>query len=300
MEKHVWVIVLMAGLLGSAMGKDGLSYTIQVSKFENKSDWGQWDVGEAWTAVLTDQLNESGKFIVVAPNEMANQAVRIQDQAASPRVVQGSRTPVKGQMTPVQLIVRGIITSFDYGTQSNDVGIGKRNNKMGLKMVSSEIHGTVLVIDATTGALAASHSFEAKANKRKLSLGGTLDGWDLNLKQFKKTSAGKVMNKACKEVVDFVYKQLDTMLWTGTVVEVGNDHIVINRGHREGVTEGLVLSLGIPKEIRDPGTGELLGTTLNETGTIRITRVEQKLCYAMPMNGKTPAKLEKVYYQRSR
>ena len=67
MRKQTWLILVMVIVAGVAQGKNGLSYTIQVSKFENKSDWHQWDVGEAWTAILTEQLSQSGKFIVVPP-----------------------------------------------------------------------------------------------------------------------------------------------------------------------------------------------------------------------------------------
>ena len=39
---------------------------ITVSKFENRAGWhGQWDIGDAWGTVLTDMLNQSGKFIVL-------------------------------------------------------------------------------------------------------------------------------------------------------------------------------------------------------------------------------------------
>ena len=44
----------------------GLRYTVTVTKFENRSGWhGYWDLGDAWDTVLTDMLNQTGKFIVL-------------------------------------------------------------------------------------------------------------------------------------------------------------------------------------------------------------------------------------------
>ncbi len=60
------VIVGMAAPAWADEATGGLRYTITVSKFENRAGWhGQWDIGDAWGAVLTDMLNQSGKFIVL-------------------------------------------------------------------------------------------------------------------------------------------------------------------------------------------------------------------------------------------
>ena len=49
----------------------GLRYTVTVTKFENQSGWhGQWDLGHAWDTVLTDMLNQTGKFIVLGETDM--------------------------------------------------------------------------------------------------------------------------------------------------------------------------------------------------------------------------------------
>ena len=85
----------------------GLRYSITVSKFENRSGWrGQWDLGHAWGAVLTDALNQTGRFIVLGEKDMRNEALREQDLAASGRTAGGRNVVVTGQMTPAQLLVK--------------------------------------------------------------------------------------------------------------------------------------------------------------------------------------------------
>ena len=83
----------------------GLRYSITVTKFENQAGWhGQWNLGDAWDTVLTDMLNQSGKFIVLGETDMRAAALDEQDFAASGRTAGGAKAPVTGQMTPAQLL----------------------------------------------------------------------------------------------------------------------------------------------------------------------------------------------------
>ena len=104
----------------------GLRYTISVVKFENRAGWsGQWDLGHAWGMVLTDLLNQSGRFIVLGEKDMRAEAMREQDFAQSGRTAQGSKTPVTGQMTPAQLLVKGAITHVqDTGRSGGGISVG--------------------------------------------------------------------------------------------------------------------------------------------------------------------------------
>jgi curli biogenesis system outer membrane secretion channel CsgG len=113
--KRLITLLVMAGVLavsgqvfGADTGKGNLKYSITVSKFENRAGWsGQWDIGDAWGAVMTDSLNASGKFIVLGEKDMRAEAMREQDLGASGRMAGGNKTPKIGQMTPAQLLVKG-------------------------------------------------------------------------------------------------------------------------------------------------------------------------------------------------
>jgi len=49
----------------------GLRYSVTVTKFENEAGWhGKYDIGDAWGTVLTDMLNQTGKFIVLGETDM--------------------------------------------------------------------------------------------------------------------------------------------------------------------------------------------------------------------------------------
>jgi len=66
---------LVAGSLAAAEATGGLRYSITVSKFDNKAGWsGRFDLGDAWSTVLTDLLNQTGKFIVLGEKDMRSEA----------------------------------------------------------------------------------------------------------------------------------------------------------------------------------------------------------------------------------
>ena len=75
----------------------GLRYSITVTKFENQAGWhGYWDIGDAWGTVLTDMLNQTGRFIVLGETDMRAAALDEQDFAAS-----GRRVPTRQDGLPV-------------------------------------------------------------------------------------------------------------------------------------------------------------------------------------------------------
>lgn len=296
--KRTMLSILILGFCAVAFAQQagGLRYTIQVRKFENKAGWhAQWDLGDAWGAVLTDKLQNSGSFIVLGEQDMRAAAMEEQDFAASGRTAGGGKAPETGQMTPAQLLVKGDITQFDDGTSGGDGGVSIKGVRLGGGKSTSLISGVVYVIDSTTGMVVASKNFEAKISKKKLNVGYTGHGFSGDVGGFTKTPAGQVISEACEQVVQFLSGQTATIPWSGTVIKGGNDKIIINRGSREGVAEGRVFRIGKMEAIRDPDTGELLDNDFTETGTIQVTSVKEKLSYATLKSGKPPKKGDSIF-----
>lgn len=268
----------------------GLRYTIQVTKFENQAGWsGQWDLGDGWGAVLTEKLAESGKFIVIAEADMRDAAMDEQDFAASGRTVSGSsKGPKVGQMTPAQLLVKGTITAFDDGTSGGDGGVSYKGIGIRGKGSNAKISGTVYIVDATTGVVTASESFEAEVKKRGIGLSVSKHGFHGDVGGFKKTPAGEVMAEACEDVVKFLHSKTESVRWSGKIVKGGVDRIMINRGSREGVRSGMIFRLGEMEEVRDPDTGELLYNDFMETAKIEVIDVKEKIAFCKLVSGSTP------------
>jgi len=104
----IFFFVIALTVAGQCLAeKGGLRYSITVAKFENRSGWaGQWDLGDAWGAILTDSLSQTGRFIVLGEKDMRREALEEQDFAVSGRAAGGGKTVVTGQMTPAQLMIK--------------------------------------------------------------------------------------------------------------------------------------------------------------------------------------------------
>lgn len=271
--------VLVLGVVAQVHAAEGgLRYSIMVSKFENRSNWrGQWDLGDAWGAVLTDSLMQTGKFIVIGEKDMRQEALDEQDLAASGRAAGGGKTVVTGQMTPAQLLVKGDITHFADATEGGGGGIGIGGFRIGAGASMAEINVVMYIVDSSTGQVLASKKCIGKVSETGLSLGLSKGGFSGDIGGFKKTNAGKAVELAVDEGVGFMISKLGEIPWSGDVIMTKGDRVYINRGSREGVSVGQTFQVGKAEVLRDPKTGEVLDQTLEKAGTIEVVSVKEKI-----------------------
>ncbi|MDR3561507.1 MAG: CsgG/HfaB family protein [Negativicutes bacterium] len=268
-----------------AADSGGIRYSITVSKFENRSGFaGQWEIGDAWGLVLTDILNQSGRFIVLGEKDMRQEAMNEQDLASSGRTAQGGKAPVTGQMTPAQLLVKGAIThaqetgSSGGGFSIGGVTLGGSNGK-------AEINVTMYIIDSTTGQVLASTSVVGKSTSSSTSIGYSGAGWSGDYNNFQKSNMGKAIQDAVAQGTQWMIAQLPKVPWRGEVVMNRDGNIYVNRGSREGVKTGQTFIVGQADIIRDPGTGEVLDEVINEIARLQVVTVREKLSICQVISG---------------
>jgi curli biogenesis system outer membrane secretion channel CsgG len=290
----LWTVPVLALLAVPAVAQTGgLRYTITVSKFENQAGWySSWDIGDAWGTVMTDILNQTGKFIVLGESDMRNEAMGEQDLASSGRTAGGGKTPVTGQMTPAQLLVKGAITHVQDSTTGTGGGIGIGRVRVGGSKSKAEINATIYIVDSTTGQVVASKSVVGTSTKKGGTFGYSGAGWGGDVGGFKNDNVGKAVEGAVAEAVDFLVAQLDSIPWTGSVALVKDGKVYINRGSREGVASGQTFVVGSADVIRDPDTGEVLDSSMNEVARVRADDVKEKLSICSVVSG-SAAKVQK-------
>ena len=286
--KRLATIILAAA--SAAVFADGgnLRYTIQVNKFENKANWrGQWDLGDAWGTILTDQLVQSGKFIVLGEADMRGAAMAEQDLAQSGRVAGGKKAPKTGRMSPAQLLVKGAITHVQE-TKGGGGGFGFKGISIGGDAGSAEINVTIYVVDSTTGQVKGSKSVVGKSGKKGLSLGyhgSALGGLTGSLGGFMKDNMGLATTDAINQAMAYIVSQLDSIPWEGSVALAKEDKLIINRGTREGVAVGMKFDIGKVEEVVDDDTGEVIDSEMKKVGTVTVTEVKEKVSYTTPLAG---------------
>ena len=264
----------------------GLKYTVTVTKFENRAGWhGQWDIGDGWGLVMTDILNQTGRFIVLGESDMRAASMAEQDLAAEGRTAQGSLAPVTGQMTPAQILIKGAITNVTNNTSGGFGGVAIGPVVLGAGGSSSEVNVTMYMVDSTTGQIMASKSVVGKSNSTGGAIGYSGDGWAAGAGGFKKDNVGKAIESAVQQGTDWMISQLPNIPWTGTVVMTREGKVYINRGMREGVEAGHIFSVGNSEIIRDPGTGEVLEEITSEVAKIEVVNAKEKLSICNVISG---------------
>ncbi|MDH3746356.1 MAG: CsgG/HfaB family protein, partial [Acidobacteriota bacterium] len=184
MKQGVLLLVVCLSMVGFASSTGvaraetgNLRYTITVSRFENQAGWrSQWSLGDAWGTVLTDLLNKSGKFIVLAETDMREEALAEQDFVSSGRTAQGTKGPVTGQMTPAQILVKGAITHVQQ-TGAGGGGVRIKGFKVGGKGGKAEMNVTIYMVDSTTGQVIASESVKGESKRKGLNVGYWDPSW---------------------------------------------------------------------------------------------------------------------------
>ncbi len=289
-------VMAATGLAFAAdQAKGGLRYSITVSKFENRAGWsGQWDIGDAWGAVMTDALQTSGRFIVLGEKDMRAEAMQEQDLVDTGRMAGGKKAPKKGFMTPAQLLVKGDITHVQDSTSGGGGGLSFKGIHVGGSGDKAEINATIYIVDSRTGQVKASTKVVGKAGRKGLAVGysgAALGGLTGDMAGFKKDNVGKATEDAVAQSVEFLIKQLEQIPWEGTVVSSKEGKVIINRGTRDGVSQGQTFAVGKLEETTDPDTGEILDSSVDKVGTIVAKTVKEKISICDATDG--AGKIEK-------
>jgi curli biogenesis system outer membrane secretion channel CsgG len=268
----------------------GLRYSITVSQFENRSGWyGSWDIGDAWGTVLTDMLNQTGRFIVLGETDMRYASMDEQDFAASGRTASGKKAPVTGQMTPAQLLVKGAITHAQGDTGGAGGGIRIKGIRIGGGGGKGEVNATIYIVDSTTGQVLATRNVVGTHERKSFDVGYSTYGWGADVGGHTNDNVGLAVQDACAEAVAFLIEQLPNVQWTGSVVLVKGDKVYVNRGTREGVSIGQNFTVGEVEILRDPDTGEVLDESMTQVARLTVSQVKEKLSIADVTSGEVSA-----------
>lgn len=279
-------VVLAAPAMPAGSATGGLRYTVSVSKFENRAGYGgQWNIGDGWGIVMTDILNQTGKFIVLGETDMRKEAMAEQDLGAAGRTAQGAITPGVGNMTPAQILVKGAITHVQNNTSGGGGGISIGGVSLGGSSANSQVNVTMYMVHTSTGQILASKSVVGKSNSSGGAIGYSGNGWGAGASGFKSDNVGKAVENAVQQGVQWMIEQLPKITWRGNVVMVKDGNVYINRGSREGVTAGMDFVVGTAEALRDPSTGEVLDVSFTTLANITVNSVKEKIAIASITNG---------------
>jgi curli biogenesis system outer membrane secretion channel CsgG len=276
------------GVSGDEQQAEAGSFTgpkkiIAVSSFKSGGQIA-YDTGAALSAMLSESLMATGKFIVVERTEV-DSLIGEQNLGADGRTT--SQTAAKvGSMLGTSILVMGTVTQFEEGAASSGGGIGFGGVNIGGGKTTAYVKINIRLVDTSTGRILSTHNADGTATGKSASGGANVSGVSLSGSKSKKTPIGQAAQDAIDQAVAHLDKSMKDVPFVAKVADISGEDIYINAGSLRNMEPGMVLKgFKTVKEITDPDTGLALDVIEEETGSVEIVSVREKLSIAKKVSG---------------
>lgn len=258
---------------------DGLKKRLAVLRFENKVRTPipdeSWKIGEGLTEMLTSELFKTGRFIMVERAALAD--IVKEQELGQTGLVRGGTAAKVGELLGAQLLVAGAVTEFESQSSGGGGGVGYRGFNLALQMSNAHVGIDIRLVDSSTGQILKSHNASGIAKTTSMGFGATVEGVQFGSDAFQKTPLGEATRDAIFKAVLFIISEMETMPWTGRVVQVKGQDVYLNAGSNVNLKPGLVLAAYAKGEdLIDPATGLSLGSQDTRIGTIVLRNIQER------------------------
>lgn len=275
----------------------GLKKTVAVESFGGSEVFGGQVASDGPSALLTEILMTDGRFVVL--ERAALSAVQSEQQLGSGGSTTSETAAGTGRMIGASYLIRGTVTAFNPTAGGGGLRLGgvPGGSALGLgagvQSRKSTVKISLRLIDATTGQVVATSSAEGLGTSRDMDA-GVVDlntGATLGLNRLKSTSMGKALEDAIRKALADLSVDSKRTPWTGLVVDVRGETIILNAGADQNVGEGMVFGVYRKGEtLTDPGTGEVLDVDIQRLGSVRVESVRDKVSIARMVEGQSPTR----------
>ncbi len=259
--------------------------TIAVISFENRAPATmRSQIGDGMSEQLTARLIATKRYTVIERQHF-NDILRELSNSQNSMFREQGRLKT-GDLKLVNYLIRGVIT--DYGHVETNQGLG-RFLDLGLFGPSSYtvVAATLTVVDVQTGQTVASVNVEGKAKTTSQKADMRDDSIAFGGHAFYKTSLGKATNQMLDQAVEAISRMIAEEEFQPTIARIDGSTVYITGGKDRRVPEGKIYNVrGIPKDIRDPETGDSLGKIPGiYIGKVEIRQVMEKYSIARIISG---------------
>lgn len=258
---------------------DGLKKRLAVLRFENKVKTplpdASWKIGEGLTEMLTSELFKTGRFVMV---ERAALADIVKEQELGQTGLVRKETAAKvGELLGAQLLITGAVTEFEAQARGGGGGVGFAGFAVKLQTQSAHVAVDVRLVDSSTAQILSSMNAEASAQSTGLGFAAQIKGVSFGSDAFEKTPLGQATREAIYKAVMQIIKEMETVPWTGRVVQVKDGDVYVNAGTHVNLKPGTNLAAYVKGEdLIDPATGLNLGSKDTLIGTVTVREVQDK------------------------
>ena len=270
------------------------------------------DVGKGISMLLEQKLVNDGKYRVIDRNAL-DKILKEQNFSNSDRADPNSAAKI-GRILGVNALIVGTITQFGrddkhIGVGGGGYGLGRFGvGRVGKNDAKAVVAVTAKLVDVNTAEILAVVTGTGESKRGGFSVGGGGGGWsgggggavDMGSSNFGNT----ILGEAVRAAVDNTGQQLDDKAASlpeaakapvsGLVADVTGNTLVLNVGSKNGVKVGDQLTISRKvKDVKDPTTGAVIKTIVNQLGTATVTEVEDSSATAT-YNGTTPPQVGDV------
>jgi curli biogenesis system outer membrane secretion channel CsgG len=259
---------------------------IAVTKFENKVTgiYGNWRLGEGFAEMLTTELMNTGRFIVVERQALQD-VVGEQELGQTGLVKQESAAKV-GELLGAQVIVRGVVSEFSLAESGGGGGIGIAGFRLGGKSSNAHVGVDIRLIDTTSGQVLYSHNAAGHAESSSVGVGVSRGIVDFGAEGFKKTPLGQATREAISDCMNFIISKMESMPFSAKVIKVTGDNIYINAGSNLNIRPGMTFrAYSVGEAIVDPDTNLVLGQDEKMVGVVEVKNAQDKFSIGYPKSG---------------
>ncbi len=258
---------------------NGLKKRLAVLRFENKVETplpdASWKIGEGLSEMLTSELFKTGRFIMVERAALTD-IVKEQEMGQTGLIRKETAAKV-GELLGAQFLITGAVTEFEARSKGGGGGVGYAGFAVKLRTESAHVAVDVRLIDASTAQILSSLNADAKAQSTGLGFAVDIGGVAFGSDAFEKTPLGQAAREAIYKAVMQIIKEMESVPWTGRVVQVKDGDVYVNAGANVNLKPGTKLAAYVKGEdLIDPATGLNLGSKDSLIGAVTIREVQDK------------------------
>ena len=231
---------------------------LAVVAFDNKTPYGQRELGNSASDILVTELQKTGQYILIEREKV--QQILDEQRFQASDLVEPMTVAKVGRILGASAIITGSVTQFGQREEGVDNIVYQRRSQI------AECTIDLRIVDVSTGEILVADSGRGEAEQTiqgSFGLGGRAS--------YDSTLAGEALRAAIfkfsKNIVDRMQKQP----WSAYVAEIDGGKVYLDAGMKTRVPLGAELEVLRPgKEIISPSTGKSIGRTTSTIGRVKV------------------------------
>lgn len=291
MTSALVALLALAGIASAGAVKADKKLKMRIAvvplNWNDCSSIGDWSVPTEFRNAIYEKLEkkllDTGRFIVLERQAldalMQEQGIKEQNTGQSQ----------KGKIVPAQAMVQGKVTDFEMNRSGSGGGINIGGiGRVGGSVTTAKMSMNVRLMNVDTSELLFSEDAAGKAQSTGFRFDGNYRVAFADFEQFEKTPLGEATTKAIDVAVEKILAKMDKVPWSCRVADYDSSskEVTINAGDESGVQVGDTFDVyKVVRTIKDPETGEIIGTKTAKIGTIKVTEIDKKFATATVVSG---------------